>query len=189
MRTLLSNLLDKFKQIYELIEIIKIYLQTFNNSKKQMKYIFLDEITTIENWQYPIKFLVDIGLLDNSMLILTGSSSYDLKSSRERLPGRKGFGKDLVYLPISFREVLKTLKIDIEEKDIIEILSMSEEELKTLQFKYSYIQKYFLKYISCGGFPKIIDEFLNNGIISELTKRTYKDFILGDAEDKNYSQK
>ncbi|MDN5337768.1 MAG: uncharacterized protein PWQ20_838 [Thermotogaceae bacterium] len=173
---------DGIKDRYELIEIIKMYVRTFNTSRKEMKYIFLDEITVIEDWQHSIKFLVDIGLLDNSILILTGSSSYDLKSSSERLPGRKGCGKDLVYLPISFREFLKNLGISIEGKDVLEILSMSENELKTLQFRYSFIQEYFLKYVNCGGFPKVIDEFLNNGTISELTKKTYKDFILGDAE-------
>lgn len=173
---------DGLKGRHELTEILKVYFQTYNTSKKDMKYIFLDEVTSIEDWQYSIKYLVDIGILDNSLLILTGSSAYDLKSSIERLPGRKGYGKDLVYLPITFREFLKSLNVEIEKKDIEEILSSTEEELKTLQFKYSFIQEYFLKYVNCGGFPKIIDEFLNTGTISELTRKIYKDFVLGDAE-------
>jgi len=44
------------------------------------------------------------------LLILSDSSSYDLKSSSERMPGRKNFGKDLIYMPITFGEFLERKK-------------------------------------------------------------------------------
>jgi len=105
----------------------------------------------------------EFGLLENCLLILTGSSAYDLKRSSERLPGRKGFGKDLVYTPITFREFLRSMKIDVEGKAMEELLSLSLEELKTLQFRYSFLEEYFLKFLNTGGFPKAIDDFLKEG--------------------------
>ena len=105
-----------------------------------------------------------------------------MKRSSERLPGRKGFGKDLVYTPITFREFLRSMKIDVEGKTMEELLSLSLEELKTLQFRYSFLEEYFLKFLNTGGFPKAIDDFLKEGKISEITKRIYRDFVVGDAE-------
>ena len=39
-----------------------------------------------------------------------------------------------------------------------------------------------MKYLNTGGFPKVIDDFLREGKITEMTKNVYRDFILGDAE-------
>jgi len=173
---------DGIKDRFELVEIVKIYFQMFERKQDEIRYLLIDEITAIEDWQASIKYLVDIGLLENCLLILTGSSAYDLKRSSERLPGRRGFGKDLVYTPITFREFLRSMKIDVEGKTMEELLFLSLEELKTLQFKYSFLEEYFLKFLNTGGFPKAIDDFLKEGKISEITKRIYRDFVVGDAE-------
>ena len=98
---------DMIKDNSELVDIIKIYLQSFNISKNERTYIFIDEITMVNNWQSAIKYLVDIGLIVNAVVILTGSSAYDLKVSSERTPGRRGEGKDLLFLPLTFNEYLK----------------------------------------------------------------------------------
>lgn len=68
--------------------------------------MFLDEISSVNNWQKSIKYLYDTGRLENAFVVLTGSSSYNLKKSSERLPGRREFGKDIVYLPVSFKEYI-----------------------------------------------------------------------------------
>lgn len=167
---------------FELIETIKAYFQIFSTSPGQIRYLFIDEVTAIEDWQSSIKYLTDIGLLDNCLVILTGSSSYDLKKSSERLPGRRGLGKNLVYMPITFREFLKSLKVDVEAKSLLEILSLTEEELKTYLSRYAFVKEYFSKYLQTGGFPKVIDDFFKEGRISEGTKSLYRDFVLGDAE-------
>lgn len=173
---------DGIKDRFELIEAIKSYFQMFQRKGNENKYLFIDEITSIEDWQASIKYLVDIGLLENCLLILTGSSAYDLKRSSERLPGRKGAGKDIVYTPITFREFLNSLGIEVEKKTIDELLHLSAEELRILQLRYAFVKEYFMKYLNIGGFPKAIDDFLKEGRIGEITKNTYRDFILGDAE-------
>jgi len=173
---------DGINDRFELIETLKIYFQIFKKNTDKIRYLFIDEITTIEDWQKSIKYLVDIGLLDNCLVVLTGSSAYDLKRSSERLPGRKDHGKDLVYIPITFREFLGSLGISVGGKTMEEILSLSIDDLKILYLKNAFLKEYFLKYLNTGGFPKVIDDFLKRGTISETTKGIYRDFILGDAE-------
>ncbi len=173
---------DGISDRFDLIETIKTYFQIFERRSNEIRYIFIDEITSIEEWQKSVKYLVDIGLLENSLVILTGSSSYDLKRSSERLPGRKASGKDLVYVPITFREFLRSFDVDIEGRSMEEILSLSEDELKILSAKNAFLKEYFLKYLNTGGFPSVINDFLRESRISELTRNVYKDFILGDAE-------
>ena len=173
---------DGISDRFDLIETVRTYFQMFEGKPEEIRYIFIDEITTIENWQKSLKYLVDIGILDNCLVVLTGSSAYDLKRSSERLPGRKGHGKDLVYIPITFREFLKSLGVDVEGKTMEEILTISISDLNRLYLKNAFLKEHFLKYLNTGGFPKVIDDFLREGRITEMTKNVYKDFILGDAE-------
>jgi len=54
--------------------------------------------------------------------------------------------------------------------------------LKTLELRYGFVREHFVKYLHTGGFPKVIDDFLREGKITEITKIVYRDFILADAE-------
>ncbi len=172
---------DGLKDRLELIEIIEAYFKLYGKTE-EMSYIFIDEITVIEDWQVSIKYLSDLGRLDNCLLILTGSSAYDLKTSSEKLPGRKGEGKDLVFLPITFNEFLENVDIDVEKIPLMNLLKLNQEELKILRLKYAYLTEYFTKYLTTGGFPRVISDFLEYGTISETTKNIYLDFVLGDAQ-------
>jgi hypothetical protein len=59
----------------------------------------------------------------------------------ESFPGRRGKGKDIEILPLSFPEFLKVQNIDLTKRKTL------EEE----------IQKQFKAYLSSGGFPKSIN--------------------------------
>nr|WP_241240753.1 ATP-binding protein [Thermotoga sp. Ku-13t] len=170
------------KDRFELIETLKVYFQIFERRASETRYLFIGEITSVEDWQKSIKYLVDIGLLDNALVILTGSSAFDLKRSSERLPGRKGYGEDLVYLPLTFGEFLESLGVSVERMSVDDIFTRSDDELRTLCLKNAFLKEYFLKYLNTGGFPKVIDVFLKEGRIDEITKGIFRDFILGDAE-------
>jgi len=67
-------------------------------------YLFLDEITTIADWQLGVKSAWDAGVTTDDALLLTASSAHDLRRGAERLPGRRGKGKDYLQLPLSFRD-------------------------------------------------------------------------------------
>src|SRR5579859_4259868 len=67
-------------------------------------YLFLDEISSVPDWQLGIKAAWDSGLTADDSVVLTASSAHDLKRGAERLPGRRGKGQDYLQLPMSFRD-------------------------------------------------------------------------------------
>jgi len=172
---------DGIRDRFELGEILKLYFETFGRKIPHKKYIFIDEITILKEWPLTIKYLADAGLFDDTVVILTGSSAYDLKQSSEKMPGRKGFGKDLLYMPITFGEYLKNIGEVVERMPLKEILSLSENDLKVLEFKKGGIKEHFLGYLNTGGFPQTINEFLKESSLRESIG-IYKDFVLSDAE-------
>ena len=87
-------------------DIIDLVIEFNKQVGNKKSIIFLDEITSIENWPQGIKWLADTGLLKNSCMFLTGSSSISLKKSGEFLPGRRGRGKDIHFYPVSFNDFI-----------------------------------------------------------------------------------
>lgn len=171
---------DNVKDRFELVDLLTRYVRVFVQDKKF--YLFVDEATMVSDWQLAVKHLVDSGLFDEAVMIITGSSAYDLKVSTERLPGRRGAGKDLVYLPLTFREYLKGFGVQIEALSIIDLLNLSQAELEDLQAKCSFVKKYFDMYWLTGGFPFVVNDFLERGFVSDDSMRTITDFVLGDME-------
>lgn len=102
----------------ELFEVINEYLDWAMTFRLDRKYIFLDEISSVKNWEKGLKYLVDAGILKNTSVILTGSHSIDIKHSIERLPGRRGEGDeplDKILLPMKFAEFAETVNPTIRK--------------------------------------------------------------------------
>jgi len=53
-------------------------------------YIIIDEITYVNNWDRGIKSAADLGLLNDCIVILTGSDLTLMQSARMTFPGRRG---------------------------------------------------------------------------------------------------
>ena len=175
--------LDNIKDKEELIETLKNWILLRKKAHSGRQFIFLDEISFIDNWQTALKYLYDINLLCESFVLLSGSSAYDIKKSSERLPGRRGMGIDLIQLPVSFKEYVQTSHhIQIKSYSFSEILDFTESELNLLTFEYSKYIVDFNIYYHSGGFPKVINTYIENNMITQEVIKIYEDFILGDIE-------
>ncbi len=112
------------------------------------------------------------------MLILTDSLSMHLKKEIELFPGRRGYGKDYLMMPLSFREFIKVFSPKIYEK-LPRIEKLGKEEIFKKAFDISpffdEIAKLFKKYIATGGFPLAVKEG-----ITETTKESYWNWIKSD---------
>ena len=112
-------------------------------------YLFLDEISSVGDWPYAIKWLADSGFLSNSKIILTGSSSISLKKKGEFLPGRRGSGKDIIFLPLKFFDCFNLLHLG------------SFDDLKQAKRKASIkeidLKKNYERFLLTGGFLKMLD--------------------------------
>src|SRR3989338_3991188 len=122
------------------------------NNGHQTKAIFLDEISSIDNWPQAVKWLAYTGLLKNSCLFLTGSSGINLKKSGELLPGRRGKGKDVSFLPVSFYDYLHLVK------ELVPKIALRDPKApKILAGLDHKIKNHYNKFLQTGGFLRNIN--------------------------------
>lgn len=159
----------------DIISLIREYFELFE--KRGRKYIFLDEISYVKDWQLAIKHIYDSGELQNIVLVITGSYSIDIKKAFEKLPGRIGFGKrHYKLLPLTFKEYLQATGSSLLKK-------------KNLHIYITELNKEFTNYLLTGGFPAVIDYYKKNKMIDETFYEIYKNWVIGDLEKWGRSEK
>lgn len=184
----------------DVLEIINSYLtQTERWRDKSRCYLFLDEISSVKNWQKAIKRLSDMGKLKNCTVIATGSHTVDLRMATERLPGRKGITDDAydkIMLPMKFSEYVSVLDVDLckfinerlrptelREKIFIKLFNAEiDPALEKLITNLEKLDRFLHEYLLTGGIPKAIDDYIKYGYINEYVYTTYLESILGDIQ-------
>ena len=148
-----------------------------------LKYILLDEVTYIKNWDRGIKYLADAGVLDTTVLVITGSDLVIIKEARMRFPGRRGLSGivDFQLYPLSFCEFVKLhRKIGHNEMDML----LRPDENPSIELIASLFEEFDL-YLAHGGFLTAINDMAAYGHILPATFLTYSDWIRGDVLKKN----
>ena len=128
-------------------------------------YLIVDEVTYIRDWDRGVKYLADAGLLDDVVLVLTGSDSVIIREARTRLPGRRGRAPrvDFHLYPLSFAEYL----------DLRDIADVGMDYAATLIDAFE-------RYLVHGGFLTAINDMEAHGRILPATFAVYCDWIRGD---------
>jgi predicted AAA+ superfamily ATPase len=110
---------DYFGSHQELFLEIRSVITLFNPASP-IKRIFIDEITSVQNWEIAIKKLADNGETKDILIITTGSSATDLHRGTERLPGRKGKLKrtNFYFTPISYAAFYEKAHSTLKEKTL-----------------------------------------------------------------------
>ena len=152
-------------------------------SEKISKYFIVDEVTYIKDWDKGIKYLADAGLLENVVLMLTGSDQVIIKEARTRFPGRRGQSDivDFYIYPLSFCESIE-LK-SIFSPDEIDILKNSAED--PAEDLMDRLFDEFESYLIHGGFLTAINDIETHKRILPATFSTYSDWIRGDVLKRN----
>jgi predicted AAA+ superfamily ATPase len=161
-------------------EILTSYLNYYKNKKRY--WIFFDEVTVIRDWALGIKIAYDLGLLKNTTIIITGSSSLDIKKGGERLPGRRnlGFEADLKMEPLSFTQIVKLLlNIKIAKEDWPNPPFLYKKITKFVD-KEAELKKLWQIYLISGGFPKAMNDMIEKKEVMDETYFTFYNSILGD---------
>ncbi len=129
-----------------------------------VKFLIIDEVTYIKDWDKGIKYLADAGLLENKIVILTGSDLIMIQEARMRFPGRRGNAEisDFHLHPLSFREFFLLKNPGVLNPDINSLF------------------KEFDNYLIHGGFLTAINDIALKGAIQRSTYATYSDWIRGD---------
>jgi len=160
-------------------------------------YLFLDEASSVTDWQKGIKWLVDNDKLINCTVMAIGSQAINIKKDTERLPGRKGTindSYDKILLPMKFVEYVSLLNNDIKElinqnnlrsfenREVIFkklITGEVDEKLDKLNAYQNEINNLLNEYMLTGGTPKIIDERIKMNTIHESLYTNYLESITG----------
>ncbi len=140
-------------------------------------YILFDEITYVKDWDKGIKFLADSGVLDQVVLLLTGSDSLIIQEARARFPGRRGRADivDFHLFPLTFYEtvMLKGISVPVaKEVPLNASLIPSEVRLS--------LDQAFHDYLLHGGYLRAINDLTEHHQITPATFLTYSDWIRGD---------
>jgi len=190
--------LDLANTQQDVVDVVEIYLKLSDRQRGNRRfYIFLDEASSVTDWQKGIKWLVDSSKLANCTVVVTGSHTVNIKNSTERLPGRKGTidgSHDKIMLPMKFAEYSSVLNGDIREIAAAGGLHLSEnrasiferllageidERLDKLYGYQNELNDLLGEYMVTGGTPKIINEKIASNTIHESTYASYLEGITG----------
>ena len=182
-----------------LAEIISEFLDVSQRHSETTRYIFLDEISAVPDWQRGIKHLYDLGRLNRVTVVMTGSHNLDIRRAAERLPGRRGDSAspswDKILVPMKFSEYLETRDKEIDKlfqslhlrelkKRVTIITDLQKgiipDEVKELNLYLGALSRYFREYLLTGGVVRAVNDFIQEGKIMEGTYATYVDATIGD---------
>lgn len=133
--------LELISNIKEFREILLWYFKFASEENIKKCHFFFDEVTSLNEWWKIVKGFIDLGKFRNSVVVCSASSTAKLLKHAEAFPGRRGGGKDIVVLPLSFREFLQIHGIETK-------CTLYETEIKDL----------FGRYLETGGFPRTINQ-------------------------------
>ena len=140
-------------------------------------YLIVDEVTYIRDWDKAIKYAADAGMLDNTVLVVTGSDLAFIQEARMRFPGRRGEAavSDFHLHPLSFREFV-ALEGKVEDLD-----GYSQDPFSKPDQTVDLIYDAFDRYLLHGGYLTAINDLAQHGEIRHSTLATYSDWIRGDV--------
>ena len=145
-----------FPDFTSLRKVIEEYLEFKKSERIETSYIFLDEVTSLNEWWKAIKVLIDSGEVLNDVITVTGSSSLKIKGDIELFPGRTGKGETIEVLPLSFKQYVEV------------------HGVRKYKLQYDEVLKLFEKYLETGGFPSSINDLpldnILNGFVGEFIR-------------------
>ena len=145
-----------------LVETVERALELAGNEAER-RTILLDEVTSAGSWQVAIKALWDGGRIDRDVVVCTGSSAIDLaEGTAERLPGRRGGGRDLLVLPQDFAAFARATDDSVPPGlglSVADLLSPDGRmALLEARLHLPRLQRALERYLSFGGLPAAVAE-------------------------------
>ncbi|MHB1537603.1 MAG: ATP-binding protein [Solirubrobacteraceae bacterium] len=126
------------------------------------RLILLDEVTATQGWRTAVKVLWDDGRIDRDIVVCTGSSAIDLTQAPERLPGRRGAGRDMLVLPSGFATFARTVDARIPPGlglTVAEILTGDgRTALRDAQVHLPALRTMLDRHLLFGGLPAAVAE-------------------------------
>lgn len=155
--------------------------------------VLLDEVTGIPRWQTAVKALWDNGTIGDDVVVCTGSSAIDLQQgAAERLPGRRGAGRDHLVLPQTFASFARAVDGSIPPSPQLRIADLrtpdGEATLSESRFYSAALREALSLYLRFGGLPAAVAEAATGAIEpSEQVKRVLYDSLVKELQRRGTS--
>jgi len=160
--------------------LIRLVSETLNEMPEAgVKYVLIDEVTYIRDWDRGVKYLADAGMLENSVLLITGSDLAIIQEARMRFPGRRGMEDvvDFHLYPLNFFEAV-TLKKRFASDELDRLMN---PEIEPAASALEILHEEFELYLVHGGFLTGINDIARHNRIIPATFATYSDWVRGDV--------
>ncbi len=152
-----------------LVFIIDFFINNFGS-----KYIFLDEIHYIEDWEGVLKRYYD---QKNIKFIVSGSESLELSQAKAALAGRiMTFKLD----PLTFREYLGLKGKNNLRKITPDDFSEIEKFYMSVISEKEFFENEFIEYLYKGAFPELVNEYQESVISTYIRELVVKKIIYRD---------
>lgn len=189
----------------DLADVVESYMRMSKARKDEKRsYLFLDEVTSIDEWQKGVKWLVDGGMLKDCTVLATGSRAARILGAKERLPGRRGATPDphdRLLVPMKFAEFVENVDERVA-KFVLRRRFHSAESRKSNMRELAGgripedaallhdgfvddLDEHLREYMIAGGTPKIVGEKIRTGSISSSTYSGHMDGVRGDWAPRN----
>ena len=179
----------------DVADVLDEYLARGKPTGGRRRFLFLDEISNVHNWQRAIKSLKDMDKLRRCTVVTTGSHSVDLRRSAELLPGRRGNPSDSldkILLPMSFGQYVSAVDDDLGSAvrrgalatlqgraSVVRGLARGEiaEDLDDVSIMQAKLDRHLNNYMLTGGMPLAVLGFASRGVVTDRVYKTYLDAI------------
>jgi uncharacterized protein len=155
--------------------------------------VLLDEVTGVPRWQTAVKAIWDDGTIDDDVVVCTGSSAIDLqRDAAERLPGRRGVGRDYLALPQTFASFARAIDPAIPPSPRLRIADIRTAEgvaaLKESRIHGAALKHVLSLYLKFGGLPAAVaDASTGAPDPSEQVKRVLYDSLVKEVQRRGAS--
>ncbi len=155
--------------------------------------LLLDEVTGVSRWQTAIKALWDDGTIGDDIVVCTGSSAVDLQQgAAERLPGRRGVGRDHLVLPQTFASFARAVDATIPASPCLTIADLratdGQDVLQESRLHATALEDALSLYLKFGGLPAAVAEAATGAVEpSELVKRVLYDSLVKELQRRGAS--
>jgi uncharacterized protein len=150
--------------------------------------VLLDEVTGVPRWQTAVKAIWDDGTIRDDVVVCTGSSAIDLqRGAAERLPGRRGDGRDYLVLPQTFASFARAIDDSIPPSPCLTIADMrtpdGEAQLHEARLHGPALKDALSLYLKFGGLPAAVAEAATGAIDpSKEVKRILYDSLVKEIQ-------
>jgi uncharacterized protein len=155
------------------------------------RWWFIDEVTSLGGgWSSVVKDLRDDTPLRRDCVVLTGSSSRELREATKNFAGRRGAAagrSDRLLMPIPFREFCRLIGgldglPDIAAVEAREMMGpRAREAIAELSYWTNDLVDAWELYLRCGGFPRAVADFMRTGDVTPGFVQDLWDVVRGEA--------